>query len=241
MVIFSDGEDAEVIENGKTIDDVLQDAVKAKIPVYFVRISKGNTKLPDEMWQRAIEDRRPVLHRRRRGGDAARDPRHRPGRHRHGRGARVQQPGCRGSRRSRWPRRRCGCWRAALRLLAPHSGRFRRDWMKELRVMRSAVGYLVVALVLFVGGRVLFGGSSLEQRTADAEQALLTLRYGDLDATTTRWRPRPADRAPLPRRLAGAASRRSGRSSRRRATGWAATAGSSPSATPPAAWPKPTR
>ena len=49
--------------------------------------------------------------------------------------------------------------------------------------MRSAVGYLVAALALFLGGRVLFGASSLEQRTAEAEQSLLTLRYGDLDAT----------------------------------------------------------
>ena len=54
MVIFSDGEDAEVTESGRNIDDVLSDAVKAKVPVYFVRISKGNTKLPDALWQRAI-------------------------------------------------------------------------------------------------------------------------------------------------------------------------------------------
>ena len=54
MVIFSDGEDAEVTESGRNIDDVLTDAVKAKVPVYFVRISKGNSKLPDAMWQRAI-------------------------------------------------------------------------------------------------------------------------------------------------------------------------------------------
>ena len=54
MVIFSDGEDAEVTESGRNIDDVLSDADKAKVPVYFVRISKGNTKLPDALWQRAI-------------------------------------------------------------------------------------------------------------------------------------------------------------------------------------------
>jgi hypothetical protein len=54
MVIFSDGEDAEVTESGRNIDDVLSDAVKAKVPVYFVRISKGNTKLPDALWQRGI-------------------------------------------------------------------------------------------------------------------------------------------------------------------------------------------
>ena len=65
--------------------------------------------------------------------------------------------------------------------------------------MRSAIGYLVVALVLFLGGRVLFGASSLEQRTAEAEQALLTLRYGDLDATYDALAAEAADQAPLPR------------------------------------------
>ena len=55
MVIFSDGEDAEVTESGRNIDEVLSDAVKAKVPVYLVRISKGNTKLPDAVWQRAIQ------------------------------------------------------------------------------------------------------------------------------------------------------------------------------------------
>lgn len=65
--------------------------------------------------------------------------------------------------------------------------------------MRSAVGYLVVALALFLGGRVLFGASSLEARTADAEQSLLTLRYGDLDATYEALAAETADRAPIPR------------------------------------------
>ena len=65
--------------------------------------------------------------------------------------------------------------------------------------MRSAVGYLVVALALFLGGRVLFGASSLEQRTADAEQSLLTLRYGDLDATYEALATEAAERAPIPR------------------------------------------
>jgi len=65
--------------------------------------------------------------------------------------------------------------------------------------MRSAVGYLVVALALFLGGRVLFGAASLEARTADAEQSLLTLRYGDLDATYEALAAETADRAPIPR------------------------------------------
>jgi hypothetical protein len=65
--------------------------------------------------------------------------------------------------------------------------------------MRSAVGYLVVALALALGGRVLFGASSLEQRTADAEQSLLTLRYGDLDATYESLAREAGDRALVPR------------------------------------------
>lgn len=65
--------------------------------------------------------------------------------------------------------------------------------------MRSAVGYLVVALALVIGGRVLFGAASLEQRAADAEQSLLTLRYGDLDATYEALAAEAADRALVPR------------------------------------------
>ena len=82
MVIFTDGADADVLENGKTVDDVLSEAQKAKIPVYLIKIG-GN--MPeqalawrDDLWQAAVEqDRRPVLPGRRRGHDHAGDPRHR--------------------------------------------------------------------------------------------------------------------------------------------------------------------
>jgi hypothetical protein len=101
--------------------------------------------------------------------------------------------------------------------------------------MRSAIGYLVVALVLFLGGRVLFGAASLEQRTADAEQALLTLRYGDLDATYEALAAEAADRAPLPRvSQALVSSLRAQQSTTRYWLG-------SPSATPPGRWPNPIR
>ena len=120
MVIFSDGEDAEVTESGRNIDDVLSDAVKAKVPVYFVRISKGNTKLPDALWQKAIAktggrfytavDEAAVL-RAIREIDRAAD--------RHGRGPRVQPPACRASRPTRWRRSALWVLAAALRLLAP--------------------------------------------------------------------------------------------------------------------------
>jgi hypothetical protein len=65
--------------------------------------------------------------------------------------------------------------------------------------MKSFIGYLVVALALVVGGRVLFGASSLENRTADAQQALLTLRYGDLDTAYEALRAEATDGALLPR------------------------------------------
>jgi hypothetical protein len=65
--------------------------------------------------------------------------------------------------------------------------------------MRSAIGYAVVALALVAGGRVLFGASSLEARTADAQQALLTLRYGDLDQSYQALQAEASDGAILPR------------------------------------------
>ena len=49
MVIFTDGADADVLENGKTGIDVLGDAQKAKIPVYFIKIG-GN--MPEQAQRR---------------------------------------------------------------------------------------------------------------------------------------------------------------------------------------------
>lgn len=65
--------------------------------------------------------------------------------------------------------------------------------------MKSVIGYLVVALALFFGGRVLFGASDLEDRTADAQQALLTLRYGDLEASYEALKADAGDGAVVPR------------------------------------------
>jgi von Willebrand factor type A domain len=55
MVIFSDGMDAEVLQDGRTGFDVLREAAAAKIPVYFVRVG-GSTddRLSDAMWQSAV-------------------------------------------------------------------------------------------------------------------------------------------------------------------------------------------
>ncbi len=58
MVIFTDGADADVLENGKTVDDVLNDALKAKIPVYLIKIGGGvrnKRTVADELWQAAVQ------------------------------------------------------------------------------------------------------------------------------------------------------------------------------------------
>jgi hypothetical protein len=58
MVIFSDGEDTHAVVPGRSLDDIVQSAVDAKIPVYFVRTNytygKGRL-IPDELWIPAVE------------------------------------------------------------------------------------------------------------------------------------------------------------------------------------------
>jgi hypothetical protein len=57
MVIFTDGEDTRAIVNGKTLDEIMQAAIDAKIPVYFVRTNyeRGEGKvIPDELWLPAV-------------------------------------------------------------------------------------------------------------------------------------------------------------------------------------------
>jgi hypothetical protein len=57
MVIFTDGEDTRAIINGRTLDEIMQTAVDAKIPVYFVRTNyeRGQGKvIPDELWLPAV-------------------------------------------------------------------------------------------------------------------------------------------------------------------------------------------
>jgi Mg-chelatase subunit ChlD len=58
MVIFTDGADADVLENGKTVDDVLAEAQRAKIPVYLIKIG-GNLMqkrtVADELWIGAVK------------------------------------------------------------------------------------------------------------------------------------------------------------------------------------------
>ncbi|OFW46328.1 MAG: hypothetical protein A3J29_17650 [Acidobacteria bacterium RIFCSPLOWO2_12_FULL_67_14b] len=58
LVIFTDGADADVLENGKTVDDVLAEATRAKIPVYLIKIG-GNIankrSVADELWINAVQ------------------------------------------------------------------------------------------------------------------------------------------------------------------------------------------
>jgi hypothetical protein len=59
MVIFSDGQDSQAIVEGRSVTDILADARRAKIPVYFIRVSynKGLGRvLPDEIWKPAVEE-----------------------------------------------------------------------------------------------------------------------------------------------------------------------------------------
>ena len=57
MVIFTDGIDAEVTEDGRSAFDVLQEARKANIPVYFIRTGvppRGAQGISDEAWAAAV-------------------------------------------------------------------------------------------------------------------------------------------------------------------------------------------
>jgi hypothetical protein len=58
MVIFTDGEDTRAIVNGRTLDEIMQSAIDAKIPLYFVRTNyeRGRGKvIPDELWIPAVQ------------------------------------------------------------------------------------------------------------------------------------------------------------------------------------------
>jgi hypothetical protein len=58
MVIFTDGADADVLENGKTVDDVLGEATRAKIPVYLIKIGgniQNKRSVADELWIGAVK------------------------------------------------------------------------------------------------------------------------------------------------------------------------------------------
>lgn len=56
MVIFSDGVDAEVLQDGRSALDVLREARRANIPVYFIRTGRPGRDggVPDAAWQEAV-------------------------------------------------------------------------------------------------------------------------------------------------------------------------------------------
>jgi Ca-activated chloride channel family protein len=57
MVIFSDGMDAEVLQDGRSTLDVLREARRAEIPVYFIRAGRPDAaqgNVPDAVWEAAV-------------------------------------------------------------------------------------------------------------------------------------------------------------------------------------------
>lgn len=57
MVIFSDGMDAEVLQDGRSTLDVLREARRAEIPVYFIRTGRPDVPqgvVPDRVWEEAV-------------------------------------------------------------------------------------------------------------------------------------------------------------------------------------------
>ncbi len=58
MVMFTDGEDAGVITQGKSVDTIVREAVAAKVPVYLIRVNYNKQLgaiIPDATWQAAVE------------------------------------------------------------------------------------------------------------------------------------------------------------------------------------------
>ena len=58
LVIFTDGEDTHAVVHGVSLDDILQTAIDARVPVYFVRTNydRGKGKvIPDDIWIPAVE------------------------------------------------------------------------------------------------------------------------------------------------------------------------------------------
>ena len=58
MVILSDGDDAEVRLDGRPLAEILDEAVEARVPVYFVRLQfsrKLGETISDAIWKSAVE------------------------------------------------------------------------------------------------------------------------------------------------------------------------------------------
>jgi Mg-chelatase subunit ChlD len=58
MVIFSDGEDERVTQGGRTVADIVAEAIEAEIPIYFIRTNADKLLgdlIPDRIWREAVE------------------------------------------------------------------------------------------------------------------------------------------------------------------------------------------
>ena len=58
LVIFSDGEDTNAAVHGRSIDDIIREAVEAGVPVYMVRTMYDKRRgeyIPDNLWSEAVE------------------------------------------------------------------------------------------------------------------------------------------------------------------------------------------
>ena len=58
MVIFTDGEDTRAMIGNRPLEDILQGAIDAEVPVYFVRTNYDRGKgrlIPDELWIPAVQ------------------------------------------------------------------------------------------------------------------------------------------------------------------------------------------
>jgi hypothetical protein len=58
MIIFSDGEDTQVMLHGRHVDEIMRSAVSSQIPVYLVRTNRDKRLgevIPDKLWRPAVE------------------------------------------------------------------------------------------------------------------------------------------------------------------------------------------
>ncbi len=58
MIIFTDGQDRQVIVDGRPIEQILTSATQAKVPVYLIRIGQNKALgdvIPDQIWRPAVE------------------------------------------------------------------------------------------------------------------------------------------------------------------------------------------
>lgn len=58
MIIFSDGQDRQVIVEGTPIEEIVASATRAKVPVYLIRIGYNKALgdiVPDQIWRPAVE------------------------------------------------------------------------------------------------------------------------------------------------------------------------------------------